>query len=56
MERREHLEITMSFTGHIVDGQVVLDGVPEGLYTLIALPLRLEGMDAAPVRAVLIGA
>jgi arylformamidase len=31
-----------------------LDGVDPGLYTLIALPLRLEGADASPVRAVLI--
>jgi arylformamidase len=36
----------------ILEG-VVLDGVPEGLYELIALPLRLEGFDASPVRAVL---
>lgn len=33
---------------------LVLDGVPEGLYTLIALPLRLDGADASPVRAVLV--
>lgn len=32
---------------------VVLDHVPPGLYQLIALPLRLEGADASPVRAVL---
>ena len=32
---------------------LVLDHVPAGHYTLIALPLRLEGMDASPVRAVL---
>jgi arylformamidase len=30
-----------------------LDGVPEGDYELIALPLRLEEADSAPVRAVL---
>ncbi len=36
----------------ILEG-LVLDGVPEGLYELIALPLRLEGFDASPVRAVL---
>ncbi|MDY7107642.1 MAG: cyclase family protein [Planctomycetota bacterium] len=30
-----------------------LEGVPEGLYELIALPLRLVGFDASPVRAVL---
>ena len=30
-----------------------LRGVPEGRYELIALPQRLAGLDAAPVRAVL---
>lgn len=36
----------------ILEG-LVLTGVPEGRYELIALPLRLEGFDASPVRAVL---
>jgi len=36
----------------ILEG-LVLDAVPEGLYELIALPLKLEGFDASPVRAVL---
>jgi arylformamidase len=36
----------------ILEG-VVLRGVPEGLYELIALPLALVGFDASPVRAVL---
>jgi arylformamidase len=36
----------------ILEG-LVLDGVPEGIYELIALPLRLAGLDASPVRAVL---
>jgi arylformamidase len=36
----------------ILEG-LVLDGVPEGIYELIALPLRIEGLDASPVRAVL---
>jgi arylformamidase len=31
-----------------------LHHVPEGLYTLIALPLPIEGADASPVRAVLL--
>lgn len=40
-------------------GMSVLEGlllstVPEGLYTLIALPLRLTDADASPVRAVLV--
>lgn len=33
---------------------LVLDAIPEGLYTLAALPLNIEGADASPVRAVLI--
>lgn len=32
---------------------LVLDGVAEGEYELIALPLRLSGADGSPVRAVL---
>jgi arylformamidase len=36
----------------ILEG-LMLDGVPEGLYELIALPLRLVGFEASPVRAVL---
>lgn len=31
-----------------------LSAVVEGIYTLIALPLRIEGAEASPVRAVLI--
>lgn len=36
----------------ILEG-LVLEGVPDGMYELIALPLRLVGYDASPVRAVL---
>lgn len=36
----------------ILEG-LVLSNVPRGLYDLIALPLRLVGFDASPVRAVL---
>jgi arylformamidase len=36
----------------ILEG-LLLAGVPEGSAELIALPLRLEGFDASPVRAVL---
>jgi arylformamidase len=36
----------------ILEGLLLKD-VPEGLYELIALPLRLAGFDASPVRAVL---
>jgi arylformamidase len=36
----------------ILEGLMLKD-VPEGIYELIALPLRLAGFDASPVRAVL---
>jgi arylformamidase len=36
----------------ILEG-LALERVPEGTYELIALPLRLVGFDASPVRAVL---
>ena len=36
----------------ILEG-LVLTGVPEGIYELIALPLKLVGFDASPVRAIL---
>lgn len=39
----------------VLEGLVLKD-VPEGLYTLIALPLPIEGGDASPVRAVLLPA
>jgi arylformamidase len=32
---------------------LILDEVPAGDYELIALPLKLEGLDASPVRAIL---
>jgi len=32
---------------------LMLEGVPEGVYELLALPLRLVGFDASPVRAIL---
>lgn len=37
----------------ILEG-IVLDHVDAGLYQLIALPLKMKGADASPVRAVLI--
>lgn len=33
---------------------LLLDDAPEGVHTLIALPLRIEGADASPVRAALL--
>jgi arylformamidase len=53
--RSKELAAHRRFLAHdmaILEG-LVLDGVPEGAYELIALPLRLEGFDASPVRAVL---
>jgi arylformamidase len=38
----------------IVEG-LDLSGVPAGFYQFICLPLRLQGVDGAPARAVLIG-
>lgn len=38
----------------ILEGLVLTD-VPDGLYELIALPLKLVGFDASPVRAILRG-
>lgn len=37
----------------ILEG-LVLDHVPPGLYTLVALPLKIPGADASPVRAALV--
>jgi arylformamidase len=33
---------------------LVLNDAPDGLYSLIALPLRIQGGDASPVRAILL--
>lgn len=40
--------------GAVILEELLLDDVPAGTYELIALPVRLVGMDAAPVRAVLL--
>ena len=51
------LPVHKAFLRHdmaILEG-LLLAGVPEGLYELIALPLKLVGFDASPVRAVLRG-
>ena len=37
----------------ILEG-LVLSDVPDGVYHLIALPLRIKDADAAPVRAILL--
>jgi len=49
------LEAHHRFLAHdmaILEG-IVLKDVPEGTYELIALPLKLVGFDASPVRAIL---
>jgi len=51
----EDLPAHRAALGHgiaILEG-LVLDGVPEGMYELIALPLKLIGFEASPVRAIL---
>jgi arylformamidase len=37
----------------ILEG-IILSEVPDGIYTLIALPLKIKDADASPVRAILI--
>jgi arylformamidase len=51
----EDLPAHKRFLAHdmaILEG-LVLQDVPEGTYELIALPLKLVGFDASPVRAIL---
>ncbi|WP_075619925.1 arylformamidase [Paenisporosarcina indica] len=45
---------TLGKSGRYILEGLVLDGIKEGLYELIALPLKIEGADGSPVRAVLI--
>lgn len=55
MEDVEDLITHKKFAEHriaILEG-IVLKDVPEGIYELIALPLRMKGLDASPVRAIL---
>lgn len=37
----------------ILEG-IVLDHVSDGIYDLVALPLKLQGAEASPLRAILI--
>lgn len=56
LQEDKELQSHLAVAAHdmsILEG-VVLDAVEDGLYTLIALPLKLEAADASPVRAVLI--
>lgn len=51
----KNLDSHMAVKAHqmaILEG-IILDEVPEGDYELIALPLKLSGLDASPVRAIL---
>lgn len=48
---KAHHATTVAGMG-ILEG-INLDGIDAGVYELIALPLKLEGCDASPVRAVL---
>lgn len=50
------LEAHLSLARHkmaVLEG-ILLEHVPDGFYTLLALPLRLQGAEASPVRAVLL--
>ncbi len=51
-EGQVHRELLSS--GVIILENIVLDGVRDGNYILSALPLKLGGLEASPVRAVLI--
>lgn len=52
-QRMESHQIVAERDLAILEG-VVLQGVPDGMYTLVALPLKLKDADASPVRAVLV--
>jgi arylformamidase len=43
----------MNRNGRFILEGIVLDDVPEGIYQLAALPLKITGADGSPVRAVL---
>lgn len=45
-------DVLFKYDMAVLEG-LVLQEVPEGLYELIALPLKLKGADASPVRAIL---
>lgn len=48
----ESHQMVLRYNMNILEG-LDLKGVPEGLYELIALPLKLKDFDASPVRAIL---
>jgi arylformamidase len=45
-------QMALRYNMNILEG-LDLKGVPEGIYELIALPLKLKDFDASPVRAIL---
>ena len=49
------LQAHMAFLRHntLIMENLCLTGVPDGLYDLIALPIKIEGSDAAPARVLL---
>jgi arylformamidase len=53
----KQLEAHQAFARHNMANLegLVLDGVAEGRYELVALPLRIAGADGSPVRAILRG-
>jgi arylformamidase len=53
--RLESHQVVAKHDMAILEG-LVLGHVAPGLYTLVALPLRLDGADASPVRAALVAA
>ena len=44
----------IAYCGMAILEGVVLKDVDDGIYTMVAFPLKIEGADASPVRAVLI--
>ncbi len=52
-ERSSCHQILLS-AGVVILESLALEGVPEGEYDLIALPLRITGCDGSPVRAILL--
>jgi arylformamidase len=47
--------VTLLKAGMVIVEGLNLSQVPHGRYNLICLPLKLEGRDGSPARAVLIG-
>ncbi len=52
-EQEEEVHRELLSNGTLILENLKLDGVPDGNYILCALPLKLGGMEASPVRAVL---